>query len=124
MKFWHQALKDMKVPHLPSQGNFLLCDTHAGFGKTGYEVFQNCLRRGIIFRPVSNYGFLDSVRISIGTMEENKIAVQALLEEVRDAVLQKRLQKKYGKLNLKKMTGRMTQSQIVSTHNPARGLGR
>lgn len=106
MKLWDQALKDMNVPHLPSQGNFLLCDTHAGFGKTGFEVFQNCLRRGVIFRPVSNYGFLDSVRVSIGTMEENKIAIQAILEEVPDLKLRAKLQKKYGKFDLSKMTGK------------------
>lgn len=106
MKMWDQALTAMNVPHLPSQGNFLLCDTHAGFGKTGFEVFQNCLRRGVIFRPVSNYGFLDSVRISIGTKEENRIAIQSILEEVPDPALRAKLQKKYGKFDLSKMTGK------------------
>jgi histidinol-phosphate aminotransferase len=49
---------------------------------SGLEVFQACLRRGAIFRPIANYGYPEALRISIGTMAENRFAAQAL-EAVR-----------------------------------------
>lgn len=78
MRFWEKTLTDLAIPYWPSQGNFLLIDTRAGLGKSGPEVFDLCLRRGVIFRPVANYGLPDALRISIGTMPENKLAAKVL----------------------------------------------
>ena len=77
-KFWHKELTRLGIPFWPTQGNFVLVDTGRGLGKPGGEVFQECLRQGVIFRPVTNYGLSDALRISFGTMEENRIAVRAL----------------------------------------------
>ena len=77
-KFWEKELTRLGIPFWPSQGNFLLVDTERGFGKSGGEVFQECLRQGVIFRPVTNYGLLHALRISFGTAEENRIALRAL----------------------------------------------
>jgi len=82
MKLWTKALKSMGVPYWESQGNFILIDTLKGLGKRGGDVYENCLRRGVIFRPVSNYGLMHALRISIGTPEENKIAIAALKKEL------------------------------------------
>jgi histidinol-phosphate aminotransferase len=81
MKFWEKALEEMGIPYWKSQGNFILADVNRGLGKSGGEVYQACLRRGVIFRPVANYGLLHALRISIGTPAENKLAVQALRAE-------------------------------------------
>ncbi len=80
MKFWEKALTKLGIPYWPSQGNFLLCDLQAGLGMTGAEVYQACLRKGVIFRPVTNYGLHQALRISIGTPEENRIGLKALIE--------------------------------------------
>jgi histidinol-phosphate aminotransferase len=82
MKLWTEALKSMGVPYWESQGNFILIDTLKGLGKRGGDVYENCLRRGVIFRPVSNYGLMHALRISIGTPEENKVAIAALKKEL------------------------------------------
>ncbi len=82
MKLWTTALKKMGIPYWPSQGNFLLIDTSSGLGKRGGDVYENCLRRGVIFRPVSNYGLMHALRISIGTKAENLIAIRALAAEL------------------------------------------
>jgi histidinol-phosphate aminotransferase len=82
MRFWTKELDRMGVPHWPSQGNFLLIDCSKGFGKRGGDVYENCLRRGVIFRPVSNYGLMHALRISIGTQAENAVAIRALAEEL------------------------------------------
>jgi histidinol-phosphate aminotransferase len=66
------------IPYLPSQGNFLLINTRQGFGLSGPEVFEACLRLGVIFRPVANYGLPDWLRVTIGTEAQNRIAMRAL----------------------------------------------
>lgn len=80
MKQWEKALKEMSVPYWPSQGNFILIDAKEGFGLPGGEVFQACLRKGVIFRPVANYGLPHALRISIGTDAENRLGIRALRE--------------------------------------------
>lgn len=81
MRFWEKELKRLGIPFWKSQGNFLLADVGKGLGKTGVEVYNGCLRRGVIFRPVANYGLPHALRISVGTPEENRIAVKALEAE-------------------------------------------
>ncbi len=82
MKFWTRELARLSIPFAPSQGNFLLVNVRQGLGLSGVEVFQSCLKQGVIFRPVANYGLHDHLRISIGTEAENRFAVRAL-EKVR-----------------------------------------
>jgi histidinol-phosphate aminotransferase len=84
MRLWTKELDRMGIPYWPSQGNFILIDCSKGLGKRGGDVYENCLRRGVIFRPVSNYGLMHALRISIGTKTENEIAIRALAEELPD----------------------------------------
>ncbi len=76
-KAWEKKLEGWKVPFYPSQGNFLLVNAKIGFGMSGVELFNHCLREGVILRPVANYGLHDLLRISIGTRSENEKAWKA-----------------------------------------------
>jgi histidinol-phosphate aminotransferase len=78
MKFWEKELKAMGIPFWKSQGNFLLVDIQKATGMSGAEAYQACLRRGVIFRPVTNYGLAHALRISVGTMAENRAGVRVL----------------------------------------------
>lgn len=80
MRFWETRLKEMGIPFWKSQGNFLLADVGKRSGKTGGEIYQACLKKGVILRPVANYGLPGALRISIGTPAENKIAAWTLEE--------------------------------------------
>ena len=82
MKFWETQLREMGIPFWKSQGNFLLADVGRGLGKRGGDVYLSCLRRGVIFRPVANYGLTQCLRISIGTPDENKFGAAALSKEL------------------------------------------
>ena len=62
----------------PSVGNFLLVDLR----RDAQPVFEALLRKGVIVRPVANYGLPDHLRISIGTVAENDRLVAALREVV------------------------------------------
>jgi histidinol-phosphate aminotransferase len=79
-KFWEKELNRLEIPFWKSQGNFILVDVHQGLGMPGSEVYQACLRKGVIFRPVANYGLTHALRISIGTVEENRFGVKILRE--------------------------------------------
>jgi len=49
----------------------------------GCAVFQKLLERKIIVRPLKGYDLAEWVRISVGTMEENKKLIAALKEIIR-----------------------------------------
>jgi histidinol-phosphate aminotransferase len=52
---------------VPSAGNFLLL--HAGAdARARYEAL---LRKGVIVRPVGNYGLTEHLRVTLGTREQN-----------------------------------------------------
>jgi len=78
LKFWMTGLRKLGIPFLPSQGNFLLVNVKEGLGLSGGEVFIMGLKKGVIFRPVTNYGLPGFLRISMGTMAENKMALKVL----------------------------------------------
>ena len=69
---------------LPSRGNFVLVDLAVrGPAKTsgaalGASVFEALLAKGVITRPVGNYGLPNHLRVSIGTAAENQAFLQAL----------------------------------------------
>lgn len=77
-KFWMRGLDKLGIPYWPTQGNFILADVQKGLGKTGGEIFQASLARGVIFRPVTNYGLPGALRISMGNPEENRWALKVL----------------------------------------------
>lgn len=57
-----------------SAGNFLFCAAPL----PGRELFQRLLRRGVIVRPLDEYGLPRHVRISVGTPAQNAFLLAAL----------------------------------------------
>jgi histidinol-phosphate aminotransferase len=78
MRLWERSLEEFGIPFWKSQGNFILVDVQVGMGKSGAEVYQDCLKKGVILRPLSNYGLPQALRISVGTVRENEIAIASL----------------------------------------------
>jgi len=77
------GLAAMGVTVLPSWGNFVLADlsTHRGAKPgAGGRCFEALLAKGVITRPVGNYGLPDHLRISIGTAAENDAFLKAMAE--------------------------------------------
>jgi histidinol-phosphate aminotransferase len=52
---------------VPSAGNFLLLHV----GAEARARFESLLRKGIIVRPVGNYGLAEHLRVTLGTREQN-----------------------------------------------------
>ncbi|HEX8568947.1 MAG TPA: histidinol-phosphate transaminase [Caulobacteraceae bacterium] len=63
---------------LPSAGNFVLVRFPDAPGRTAAEVEAGLAARGVIVRPVGNYGLPDHLRISVGTEGQNRAVVEAL----------------------------------------------
>jgi histidinol-phosphate aminotransferase len=61
---------------VPSEANFLLVGVH----RDGNALYQELLRRGVIVRPVGNYGYPRHLRVTVGLPEENDRFLAALRE--------------------------------------------
>ncbi len=54
------------IPFIPSLGNFVMVEVG-----DGPAFSEQMIARGVIIRPIANYGFKAHVRVSIGKPEEN-----------------------------------------------------
>ena len=77
--YLHEQLAKMKIPFVPGTVNFVMINVG-----DGHAIFEKLLRRGIIVRPLKGYNLPEWIRISVGTMEENKKCVAALKKVMRD----------------------------------------
>ena len=74
MKFVTEELTLLGVRYTPSAGNFLLIDT----GRDCEEDFVRLLHEGVIVRPMKLYSFPSSLRVTVGTHQENEQFLEAL----------------------------------------------
>ena len=65
----------MNLPFVPSAGNFVLVKVG-----DGAKVFRALLERRIIVRALKGYKLPEWVRVSVGTMEQNRRCIAALKE--------------------------------------------
>jgi len=72
-----QAFDALGLTYLPSAGNFVLVRVGEDDG-AGARINLELLKRGVIVRPVGNYGLPQWLRISIGLPEENAAFISAL----------------------------------------------
>jgi len=70
------GLEKLGVKVIPSAANFIL----AGFDRPGGELNEALLRKGVIVRPVGNYGLDKYLRITVGTPAQNERVLSALAE--------------------------------------------
>lgn len=76
LDYFYQKLQELNLPFIKSEGNFVLFDTK----RQASQVYEALLRKGIILRPVLNYGFPRHLRMSVGQPHENEAAIAALKE--------------------------------------------
>jgi histidinol-phosphate aminotransferase len=71
------AFRQMSIEFVPSYGNFVLFRAGDDEG-AGARVNLALLKKGIIVRPVGNYGLPQWLRVSIGLPDENAAFIEAL----------------------------------------------
>jgi len=80
MKYIEAELKSLGFDVVPSQANFLLIDLH----RDATELYDKLLRKGVIVRPMKGFGIPNCIRVTIGTMEENRRFISALKESINE----------------------------------------
>lgn len=80
LDYFYKKLEELGLPYIPSQGNFVMFDTL----RDALKVNEALLRKGIILRPILNYGFKTQMRISVGLEHENEAAMTALAEVLKE----------------------------------------
>jgi len=68
----------MGLEYVPSVANFVLVNVG-----DGNAIFQAMLRKGIILRAMGSYGLPAWIRISVGTMEQNRRCIEKLKEVLK-----------------------------------------
>lgn len=68
----------MKLQFVPGAANFVMVNVG-----DGTRVFKAMLAQKVIVRPLKSYGLPEWVRISVGTMEQNRKCIAALNEVLR-----------------------------------------
>jgi histidinol-phosphate aminotransferase len=74
MKYLTRAFDELGLEYIPSAGNFVSVDV----ARSADEVYEALLHRGVIVRPVANYGMPGFLRVTVGHPEENERFVEAL----------------------------------------------
>ena len=74
--YLYERLARFGLEYVETEGNFILVE----LGRSGQEVTDALMRKGVIVRPMAAYGFPDAVRVTIGKSDENKRFIAALQE--------------------------------------------
>ena len=69
-----KGLEALGLEYIPSVGNFVSIDV----GRDPAQVYEALLRKGVIVRPVDNYGMPGFLRVSVGLPEENQRFLDAI----------------------------------------------
>ena len=77
--YMQQQFTEMKLCFVPSAANFVL--VNVGDGRA---TFQALLKKRVIVRELKGYNLREWIRISIGTMEQNRKCIAALREILAD----------------------------------------
>ena len=73
--YFQEEFATMNLAFVPSAANFVLVKVG-----DGAAIFQQLLARRIIVRALKGYNLPEWVRISVGTMEQNRTCIAALKE--------------------------------------------
>jgi histidinol-phosphate aminotransferase len=72
--FLYDGFKRLGLRYVPSRANFVLVDV----GRNAGTIYQKLLREGVIVRAMTSFGMETTLRVSVGTPEENRRLVKAL----------------------------------------------
>ncbi|HIE26591.1 TPA: histidinol-phosphate transaminase, partial [Candidatus Poribacteria bacterium] len=75
-QYLYAKLAELGIDYVPSEGNFILIHLN----RSGQEVTDELLKFGVIVRPTTGYKFPNSIRVTVGTPEQNKRFIEALRE--------------------------------------------
>jgi histidinol-phosphate aminotransferase len=72
--FLYDEFRTMGIKYVPARANFVLVDV----GRNASDIYQKLLHQGVIVRPMTSFGMETTLRVTIGTPDENRKLVKAL----------------------------------------------
>jgi histidinol-phosphate aminotransferase len=78
MEYLSKEIAQLGLEQVPSQANFILLRVGSG-----NDVFRQLLMQGIIVRPMAAYELPKYVRVTVGTMGENRKFIDALKKVIQ-----------------------------------------
>ena len=72
------GIEALGLSYIPSVGNFVAIDC----GKPGQDIFEALLKKGVIARPIAEYGLPNHLRVSIGLEAENERFLAAFADVI------------------------------------------
>ena len=78
-EYLYKEFNRLGLEYLPTQGNFMLFKVGEEV-TSGRDCYDYLLHKGVIVRPVANYGFPNWLRLSIGLKEQNELFIKYLEE--------------------------------------------
>ncbi|MBI2447433.1 MAG: histidinol-phosphate transaminase [Candidatus Omnitrophica bacterium] len=78
-EYIYNNLKRLGIRYVPSVTNFILIDV----GRDSTRVFEKMLKLGVIIRDMKPWDMDNFIRVTVGTMDENKRFIQALEQVLR-----------------------------------------
>ncbi|MFH1102695.1 MAG: histidinol-phosphate transaminase [Pseudomonadota bacterium] len=72
--FLYESLSTLGVRYFPTQANYLLLDVEGNAD----EMFAEMLKKGIIVRSMTSYGYPNYIRVSVGLHDQNIRFIEAL----------------------------------------------
>ena len=72
--YLYDEFKALRLKYVPSRANFILVDV----GRNASDIYQQLLKHGVIVRPMTAFGMESTLRITVGTPEENRRLAKAL----------------------------------------------
>jgi histidinol-phosphate aminotransferase len=78
MAFMYQTLAEIGLKYHKSQANFILIQVN----KNADVVFKDLLKKGVIVRAMTSYGYPDCIRVNVGLHQENVRLLKALEEVI------------------------------------------
>jgi histidinol-phosphate aminotransferase len=83
MEFLAGEFARLGLRYVPSHANFILVNVG-----NGNDIYQRLLSQGVIVRPVGVYEFPEHLRVTVGTMAENRRFVEALENTLKGSTVQ------------------------------------
>jgi len=73
-RYLYKELQSLGLSYTPTESNFIYID----LAKPAQDVFEALLKLGIIIRPLNSFGRPNAIRVTVGTMPENRAFIAAL----------------------------------------------
>ncbi|CAM3395186.1 histidinol-phosphate transaminase [Marinicrinis lubricantis] len=74
IRYITEQLERLKCAYYPAYGNFIMINTY----RPAQDMFDSLMRKGIIVRSGQSLGFPTSIRVTVGSQEQNEAFINAL----------------------------------------------